>query len=562
VTWVYDADASAIDAMVNATLLTAPPSFRGIFRTDTDARAVYSEGAGIARIVPRAIAVPADAADVQALVHWAQQTGTPLVPRGSGSGMASGGIGDGVIVDLSRIRHISPVDKARRTITVGAGVTRQEADDAARASGLRFPPDPSSGRFCTVGGMVSTNASGAHSLKYGPTRQWVQAIDCVFDDGSRATVRRGQPAPHDIPAIRRFQVIADALIAGESASPSVHAGVLKDSSGYGLHAYSASTDLVDLLVGSEGTLAIVLEVELLLIDVAAGTSSLLAAFATLESAVNAATKARDAGAVACELLDRTFLDVARRGAPLPYVPEDSEAVLLIEVETDRSISAQDAARSLEEMCTASGATTVQLALTPEHEREMWELRHAASPILSTLGPSLTSMQFVEDCAVPPGRLAEYVRGVRAILDEHEVTGVIFGHAGDSHVHVNPLIDVNRTGWRDTVARILEQVVALAASLGGTLDGEHGDGRLRTSLLDQVWPEATLEKFQAIKRAFDPAGIFNPGVKIPVDGEQPIADIKYDPALAPLPHRAAKALKHVTDARAYDSFRLDLLSRAE
>ena len=544
------------------TMMTVPPSFRGVFRTDDDARAVYSEGAGIARIIPRAIAVPADVADVQVLVRWAQNTGTPLIPRGSGSGMASGGIGDGVIVDLSRMRDISPIDTTRRTISGGPGVTRQEVDDAAHASGLRFPPDPSSGHFCTVGGMVSTNASGAHSLKYGPTRPWVQALDCIFDDGSRATIRRGEPAPVNIPAISRLNVIADALIAAESTSPSVHSGVLKDSSGYGLNAYAASTDLIDLLIGSEGTLAIVVGIELRLLDIARGTSSLLASFPTLESAGIAATRARDAGAVACELLDRTFLDVARRGAPLPYVPESSEAVLLIEVEADGTTTAPDAAKSLADMCTASGANSVQLALTPEHEHEMWELRHAASPILSQLGPSLTSMQFIEDCAVPPNRLAEYVRGVRAILNEHDVTGVIFGHAGDSHIHVNPLIDVNRAGWRDVVTRILDQVVALAASLGGTLDGEHGDGRLRTSLLDQVWPAATLERFQAIKRAFDPAGIFNPGVKIAVAGEQPITDVKYDPALAALPARAAAALKHVTEKRAYNSYRLDLLNRAE
>ena len=522
---------------------------------------MYSEGAGIARIIPSAIAVPADVADVQVLVRWAHETGTPLIPRGSGSGMASGAIGDGVIVDLSRMRDMSSVDTTRRTVRVGPGVTRQEVDDAAGACGLRFPPDPSSGRFCSVGGMVSTNASGAHSLKYGPTRPWVEAIDCIFDDGSRATIRRGESAPVNVPAINRFTAIADSLIAAESTSPSVHEDVLKDSSGYGLNAFAESGDLVDLLIGSEGTLAIVVGIELRLIDVARGTSSLLASFPALESAVVAATRARNAGAVACELLDRTFLDVARRGDPLSYVPENSEAVLLIEVEADGKGSAPDAAQSLADMCTESGATTVQLALTPEHEHDMWELRHAASPILNQLGPSLTSMQFVEDCAVPPYRLAEYVRGVRAILDEHDVTGVIFGHAGDSHIHVNPLIDVNRADWRDVVARILEQVVALAASLGGTLDGEHGDGRLRTSLLDRVWPAATLERFQAIKRAFDPTGILNPGVKVAVADERPITDVKYDPTLVALPARATAALKHVTDCRAYNSFRLDLLNGA-
>ncbi|MFI5239039.1 MAG: FAD-binding oxidoreductase, partial [Gemmatimonadales bacterium] len=208
-----------------------------------------------------------------------------------------------------------------------------------------------------------------------------------------------------------------------------------------------------------------------------------------------------------------------------------------------------------------GATSVELALIPQHEQEMWELRHAASPILNRLGPSLTSMQFVEDCAVPPNRLAEYVRGVRSILKAHNVTGVIFGHAGDSHIHVNPLIDVNRSDWREVVASMLSEVVALTAKLGGTLDGEHGDGRLRTPLLSQVWPANVLQLFATIKRAFDPDGLLNPGVKVATAGEQAIVAIKYDPSLAPLPPTAAAALQLVTDQRAYNRFRLDLLNGA-
>lgn len=541
--------------------MDAPENFRGVFRHDASALAVYSEGAGIARVIPRAVAVPADIEDVQTLVRWARATNTPLMARGSGSGMAGGAIGDGVIVDLSRIRRMSQVDVANRTISVTPGMTWQEVDRAARASGLRFPPDPSSGAFCTVGGMVSTNASGAHSLRYGPTRPWVIALDCVFDDGSRATLRRNAPSPETVPALQRFASIADGLIAADAISPSTHARVRKDSSGYGIHAFAESGDVIDVIIGSEGTLALVVGIELRLAPAPRATSSLLGSFRTLESAVTAATHARDAGAAACELLDRTFLDVAASAAPLPHVPADSEAVLLAEVEADSDDEARSAAEALAAEFRAAGATTVSLAFTKGDENDMWELRHAASPILARLGPSLTSMQFVEDSAVPPDRLPEYVRGVREILAKYHVTGVIFGHAGDSHVHVNPLIDVNRDGWRDIVHGMLADVVALTASLGGTLDGEHGDGRLRTPLLSQVWSAEILRRFEAVKRAFDPAGIFNPGVKVATAGELPITNIKYDPALPQHPPDASVALAHVSDARAYNAFRLDLIDDA-
>ncbi|MDQ2891293.1 MAG: FAD-binding oxidoreductase [Gemmatimonadota bacterium] len=543
---------------MTTSVTSAPANFRGVFRTDADALAVYSEAAGIARILPRAVAVPLDAADVVTLARWARAVRVPLIPRGSGSGMAGGAIGDGIVVDLSRLRDISAVDAQSGTITVGPGVTWKEVDDLARASGMRFPPDPSSGAFCSVGGMVSTNASGAHTLKYGPTRSWVRSLDCVFDDGSRATLRRGVPPRADVPALQRFSAIASGLSAADAIAPSVHAGVRKDSSGYGVNAFARSGDVVDILIGSEGTLAIVVGIELALATTPAATSSLIGSFATLESAVTAAGGARGAGASACELLDRTFLNVAASAGPLPNVAAGCEAVLMAEVEGANDDDAHAAVNALADLFRRAGAVAVHVALTPADEHAMWELRHAASPILARLGPSLTSMQFVEDGAVPPEKLAEYVRGVREILDAHEVKGVIFGHAGDSHIHVNPLIDVSRAGWRDVMSSMLMQVVTLTARLGGTLDGEHGDGRLRAPLLDSVWPHDIMERFRAVKLAFDPDGIFNLGAKIALAGEQPVCDIKYDPALPQLPRRAAAALARVSDERAYAVFRLDML----
>jgi len=538
--------------------IVPPIGFRGVFRADDDARAVYSEAAGIGRAIPRAVAVPSDADDLSTLVRWASSSATPLIARGSGSSMPGGAIGDGVIVDLSRWRDTGPVDIARRTIRVGPGVLRGEVDRAARDHGLRFPPDPSSGAFCTIGGMASTNAAGSHSMRFGATRRWVRALDCVFDDGNRAELRRGSPIPESVPAIARFSRVKEKLVAAESRAPSVHEGVIKDSSGYGLAAFAQSSELVDLLVGSEGTLALFVEIELDLAPVAQATSSILGAFASLEEAVVAAGRARTAGAVACELLDRTFLDVAASGGAARRVPAGTESALLAEVEADDGNSAEAAARVVEEIFRQAGATTVRIALDQHAETELWELRHAASPILARLDPNLRSMQFVEDCAVPPEKLPAYVRGVREILAANETRGVIFGHAGDSHAHVNALVDVRRQGWRERVDRILDGVTALTSALGGTLAGEHGDGRLRTPLLPRVWSADVLDRFREVKAAFDPKNIFNPGVKVALAGERALDAIKYDPALDALPSRARAALDRVERDRAYARLRLDLL----
>lgn len=543
------------------TALTPPSGFRGVFRADDDACAVYSEAAGIARVMPRAVAVPVDADDLSTLVKWASSTRTPLVPRGSGSSMPGGAIGDGVIVDLSRWRRIGGVDVAARTIRVGPGVLRADVDRVAREHGLRFPPDPSSGAFCTVGGMASTNAAGSHSMHFGAMRRWVRALDCVFSDGSRGEMRRGSPMTGGGAPVARFLGLSDRLVAAEAKSPSVHEGVIKDSSGYGLAAYARSSELVDLLVGSEGTLALFAELELDLIPVAAATSSVLGAFATLEDAVVAAGHARAASAVACELLDRTFLDVAASGGAPRQVPADTESALLAEVEADDAESAGAAAHAVEEIFRRAGAITVRVALDQHTGTELWELRHAASPILARLDPNLRSMQFVEDCAVPPEKLPAYVRGVREILAANDTRGVIFGHAGDSHAHVNALVDVRRDGWRNRVDRILDEVTSLTSSLGGTLAGEHGDGRLRTPLMGRVWSEQAIDRFREVKAAFDPLDILNPGVKVAVSGERALDAIKYDPSLAPLPPRARSALDRVERDRAYARLRLDLLDEA-
>jgi FAD/FMN-containing dehydrogenase len=338
--------------------------------------------------------------------------------------------------------------------------------------------------------------------------------------------------------------------------------VRKESSGYGLATYAESGDLIDLLVGAEGTLALIVGLELRLTPRLTATASVLGAFATREDAVEGAGGARAAGASACELLDRTFLDVARAGgAPVP-VPETVEAVLLAEVEGSDADECAALARLLEERFRAAGATDVILALDAGTEEAMWELRHAASPILSRLDPSLKSMQFIEDGCVPPERLAEYVRGVRAALERQEIRGVIFGHAGDAHVHVNPLVDVRDPAWRTRVEALLDEVTALAARLGGTLTGEHGDGRLRAPLLSRVWPAAALARFAAVKRAFDPEGLLNPGAKIATPGERAVARVKYDPTLPPHPAGVRLALARVERERAYARFRLDLLSEAD
>lgn len=544
----------------------APAEFRGRFRTDALACDLYAEAAGISRVAPSAVAVPVDAEDLTTLVRWARRQGVSLMPRGSGSSMAGGAVGPDVIVDLSRFTEIGAVDVDARTIRVGAGALRDRVDAAARSCGLTFPVDPSSGAFCTIGGMIATNAAGARTLRYGTTRGWVRGLYCVFEDGSASWVHRDAPPPRHIPAVARLLDTLD-LLRSDDVAPWQHRGVRKESSGFAIaEALTPGGHLLDLLVGSEGTLALFTEAELALAPVPLATATVLAAFSSLDHAAACAVEARAAGARACELLDRTFLEVAASGGATG-IPTDADAVLLIEVEGTDAMTTAHGAEDVAALCRRHRATEVITAVEPEAEHHLWALRHAASPILSRLAPRVRSMQFIEDGCVPPSRFAEYVRGVRAILTRWDTSGVIFGHAGDAHAHVNPLVDVMRADWRDRVRHILDDVTTLTAALGGTLAGEHGDGRLRAPLLHRVWSPEACEAFRRIKHAADPHEVLNRGCKVTSGATAPrtaadgqpsdtIGTVKYDPAAVPLLPRAREYLDAVERDRAWHRFRLD------
>jgi FAD/FMN-containing dehydrogenase len=488
-------------------------------------------------------------------VRWARDNKLPITARGSGSSMANGAVGPGLILDLSRLKGVDPVDVEGRTVRCGAGALRDDVERAARAHRLRFPVDPSSGSFCTVGGMVATNAAGAHSLGFGATHAWVNALDCVLADGTTATLRRGEQPSSEAATFRRA---LDVLESARTSAGVFQRDVRKDSSGYGVGRWLETGDLLDVIVGSEGTFALITGVELRLAPIAAATSSILAAFADHDAATDGARAAREAGAVVCELLDGTFLDAGQIARQLPAIPANAATVLLVEVEGEYPAEARARAADVEQRLLAAAATFTTLAVVPDAERELWELRYGASPMLARLDPSLRSVQVIEDGAVPPAALGEYVRAVHTALDRRALRGVIFGHAGDAHVHVNPLIDVSDPRWRERLTGLLEEITAAVVRLGGTLSAEHGDGRLRAPLLERTWPDQAMQTFRALKAAFDPDGILNPGVKLPLPGQQPIEAVKYDPELPALPPAARRALDIVTRTRGYATSRLSLL----
>jgi FAD/FMN-containing dehydrogenase len=493
--------------------------------TDPAIRAAYSEGAGIYRILPDAVLIPGTPDELVSFLR--QLAPWSLVPRGAGSGMPGGNVGPDVVVDCSEFRTFT-LDPQRRIARVGAGVTWKEVNDAAGAAGLRLPPDPSSGAFATSGGMVSTNAAGPRTVQSGSVRRWIESVDIVDRQGETRTVRRGGgPGP--------FRPNADALARMTGTFPKTR----KNSSGYALDEFARSGDELDLLIGSEGTLAFITAVEWRLEPLPQEVAGVALGFGDLDDLGDAVPYLLSLNPSAVELLDRTLLSFVQA----PGLPPDLAGLLLVEFERPTAAAARgavgDAVRGLE------GRTRhVQTAVDPKGLAELWSVRRLASPALARLPETRRSLQVIEDGCVPVERLAAYIAGVRASAERLGLEITVFGHAGDGHVHVNALPDLTSPDWRERLATLYHDVAELLMRLGGTPSGEHGDGRLRAGLLPRIFGREVMSLFADVKRHYDPLGLMNPGVIIPAAGWSPISRLKVGPDATPIPPEIARKLRQI------------------
>jgi FAD/FMN-containing dehydrogenase len=528
-------------------MMAAPP-LRGPWRTDDRARAAYAEGAGIYRIIPAAVARPVDEADLRALVEWACETKTPLIPRGAGSGMAGGNVGTGVIVDLTGLADPPfEIDLDARRARVGAGVSLGRLNEAAARHGLRLPPDPSSAAWATTGGVIATNAAGPRSLKYGSVRPWVEAVRLVTLEGVAIAFERGTGERNA--AHRAIEQHADLI---RERFPKVR----KNSTGYALDRFLESGDILDLVIGAEGTLGFVTEATWRLDPIPSHRSALRLTLGKLEDLGALIPLLVAQGAATAELLDRTFLRMVRDtpAAKSLGLTGEEEGVVLVEFEGSSAEEVRSLADRTSHLALRTGAQA-HVALTDDEMATLLKLRKSASPILAAQ-PGRRSLQIVEDGTVPVERLGEYVAAIREAARREGVEVVIFGHAGDGNLHVNSMADLSRPDWREALDALYEEVNSRVIALGGVPSGEHGDGRLRGELLDRVYGPGIVGLFRQLKESFDPAGIFNPGTK--VDAPLiPIRDLKVGPDAAAIPEDIATGLREIEVGGGYGRDRMEL-----
>ena len=415
---------------------------------------------------PLAVVRPGSADEVSQVLSWASRHRIPVVPRGAGTSLAAGAvpIHGGIVLSLTRMNSILAIDPVDLIATVQPGVTTQALARAAAEHNLHYPPDPGSHRVSTLGGNVATNAGGLHGLKYGNTAGYVLGLQAVLADGE--VIRAG-------------------------------GRLLKDVAGY---------DLVHLLTGSEGTLAVLTELTLALRPAPQASTTGLAYFEDLEAASDAVR-----GVIAAGILPATleFLDASCIRAVEDYAGLDLDtnagALLLFgddgsPAEVERTVAVM--AQAMRE----HGAASVQVASATAESEALLAARRCALPALSRLGGAT----ILEDVSVPRSRLPELVRRIARIAADHQVVIATFGHAGDGNAHPTGCFDPQDEQQHDRVVAAFADIFAAAIELGGTITGEHGVGAAKRPYLAAQLGAAHIAVLTRIKRALDPAGILNPG----------------------------------------------------
>ncbi len=424
------------------------------------------DGTAAMKEMPGCVVFALSTDEISAVLKLANDTGTPVVTRGSGTGLSGGSVpsGDCIVLCTVKMERILEVDAANLTMTVEPGVTTIQIAEAAEKAGLFYPPDPGSMKISTIGGNVAENSGGLRGLKYGVTRNYVMGLEVVLPDG-------------------------EVMWLGNKC--------VKDVAGFSLK---------DVMIGSEGTLGVITKVLLKLIPKPAAKKTMVATFDAMDHAAQTVSDIIAAQIIPCtlEFLDRTTIhcveDFAKVGLPL-----DCEALLLMETDGHPAAVAEEAGK-MEELARANGAKEVRVAKDDAEAAQLATARRSAFSALARLAPTT----ILEDATVPRSELAHMIRFVAEVAKKHELKIGTFGHMGDGNLHPTFLTDERNEDEMRRVHEAFDEIFEEAIRLGGTITGEHGIGLAKKEFLPKFAGKAQMRVMRELRTALDPKGILNPG----------------------------------------------------
>ncbi len=493
-------------------------------------RYLLSTDGSIFQREPSCVVCPRHERDVVHTVEFAGKHGLTVHPRGAGSGLCGSALGTGIVLDFTKyMNRLISVDLENKNFECEPGFRLGQLEVELKGKGLFFPPDPSSGEYATFGGMYSTNASGAHSVKYGNVSDYILDADVVLSNGHVVTlsdIRATDYAslPENLQKI--WQMYTEHWKEIENAYPDIRCNV----AGYNLRGLvqDGLLCLEKLFAGAEGTLGVVTRLKFRIPDKPAHDSLVVAYFDDIVSSAKAVQQILPMGPSGIEVMDKSLLRLARESDKKlrDKIPDRFDNVLLIEFD---SPVAEECARLAQEtrklLNKKNLAREAHLAVSAEEKEKFWAVRKAAVPILYKLKGEKKILALIEDAAVPTDCLIEYFKGIYAILNRYNVCFVVYGHIAKGLLHTRPLLNLKDPRDIALLKIVADEVFELVCSLGGSVSGEHGDGRLRSAYIKRQYP-GIYDRFLDIKRLLDEKGMFNPEIKTAHDPGQMKKMLRY------------------------------------
>jgi FAD/FMN-containing dehydrogenase/Fe-S oxidoreductase len=475
---------------------------------DNLTRQLYATDASIYQLEPGAVAFPRNAQQAASVIRSAAEQNLPVIPRGAGSGLAGGAIGEGVIVEFSRFnRQISDLDFERRTVRAGAGVVLDQLNKFLKPHGYCFGPDVATSSRATIGGMIGNNSSGAHVPVFGCTVDHVRALEVVLADGRIETL-------NNTPKFGAEKLIAAAAADIRELMPP---DLLKRWPGYGVDRFLIEPNDSHLLAGSEGTLAAIISAELKIVPLPRQKTLGIIFFASVAEAMSATVALLDLKPAAIEHIDRVLFEQTRgqlnfKAARdlLELDNKPCEAMLLVEFFDDPG-----------DRLEAVGKKNLGLRTLLLHDAAsmnlIWNMRKAGLSLLTGCKGDAKPVTAIEDTSVRPQQLPEYVAALQSILKKRQLEACFYGHAASGLLHVRPVLDLHDAGDMKKFREVSDDVSKLVKQFKGSLAAEHGVGIARTEYMEEQLGPKLLGLMRGIKNLFDPKGVFNPGKVLP-DGK--------------------------------------------
>jgi FAD/FMN-containing dehydrogenase len=508
--------------------------------SSTDTRRHFATDGSIFSMAPALVVYPQNENDVRKVARFSWQ----LAERNRGNGTDLGGaaIGSGIaLVFPAHMNRIVELDGKSGHVTVEPGINYGKLQQALMTHGRFVPAAPASMEYSTVGGAIANNASGEKSVKYGDMRSYVKSLRVVLANGE--VIVTGRLSKRDIGKKLGLATFEGEIYRGvdtliEEHQKTVDAmglHVTKNSAGYDLlnvRHRDGSIDLTPLLVGNQGTLAIITEATLDTEPHNPETTLLLAGFNDVSSvaAVIEELRALDEMPSAIEMVDRHLIEQVRLHHPnvLKSILEQPYPAVLLLIEFDNSErQRKKAARQAQKIFDKYQAVSVDIENDPEKQHELWKIRQLPGLLAARNNGNSRAVPLIDDGAVPPEKFSEYLNGIYAMLKSNRVEAAVWGHAGDGNLHMQPHLDISQIGDRQRAFKLLDEYSRLVIGLGGTTSAAYGDGRLRAPYLQRLYGNEGYALLQKVKHIFDPYGMLNPGVKIDVGLEDIKALIRSD-----------------------------------